>query len=270
MWNITLDSTESTNDDLRAAYEAGAENGAWIRALSQTKGRGRHEREWVSQPGNLYFSYLLRENRLGKSGELMSWVPLQAAVLIAETLNPFMKEKIFLKWPNDLFVKNENGFGKVGGILCEGIFSEKELAVIIGVGINVFSAPSLEDRKTAKIQFSKIAGTGKMENAESIFESILAKLKQELKILHETNRSDSRDEIQMWKNRFLNLSLFKKGDLVSWKERHDSLGEAHNGRFHDLGSQGQLVVQIDDHNTKGTRLKELYSEEVSIPFFADK
>ena len=53
--------TGSTNADLLAAAQTGAREGAVIAADSQSAGRGRLGRRWVSPPGtSLSFSVLLR------------------------------------------------------------------------------------------------------------------------------------------------------------------------------------------------------------------
>ena len=53
-------STGSTNADLLAAVRSGAVEGTWLRADQQTGGRGRADRSWVSPPGNLYASTVVR------------------------------------------------------------------------------------------------------------------------------------------------------------------------------------------------------------------
>ncbi len=54
-------STGSTNEDLLAAAGAGAPPGTVLVAEEQTRGRGRLDRSWQSQPGAaLTFSVLLR------------------------------------------------------------------------------------------------------------------------------------------------------------------------------------------------------------------
>ena len=52
--------TGSTNDDVAALARSGAAEGIWVRADVQTGGRGRQGRTWVSPPGNLYASTLVR------------------------------------------------------------------------------------------------------------------------------------------------------------------------------------------------------------------
>ena len=60
-WSIErYDEVHSTQDELKALALKGAGEGQVVTAKSQNGGRGRHGRVWVSEPGNLYFSLLLR------------------------------------------------------------------------------------------------------------------------------------------------------------------------------------------------------------------
>ena len=52
--------TRSTNDDMAALARQGAAEGTWLRADAQQGGRGRQGRQWVSPPGNLHASTLVR------------------------------------------------------------------------------------------------------------------------------------------------------------------------------------------------------------------
>ena len=93
----------------------------------QTKGRGRLQRNWYSEPGkNLLFSLILRPNI---SPQLAPRCTLLWATAIATELD------FYVKWPNDIFTEEGK---KIGGLLCEAIFSQNTIEhLIVGVGINV-------------------------------------------------------------------------------------------------------------------------------------
>ena len=60
---ISLERCASTNDearDLARKGEDAAPDGTLVWAREQTKGRGRRGRDWVSPPGNLHLSLILR------------------------------------------------------------------------------------------------------------------------------------------------------------------------------------------------------------------
>ena len=100
-WRIeTIDETDSTNDLVSARAREGEASGLVIRAISQTRGRGRRGRSWFSPPGSgLYFSVLLRQDGVPEIGSLMT---LLLGVAAAEGLSESTGLRVGLKWPNDL------------------------------------------------------------------------------------------------------------------------------------------------------------------------
>ena len=107
-----------------------------IMAEAQSDGRGRYHRTWVSHHGNLYASFIFSAE---ERDPRLAYV---VAVAVTETLISFgINPKI--KWPNDILIDDK----KVCGILIEyaGRF------VIIGIGINIKSNPTVPGYKTTKL-----------------------------------------------------------------------------------------------------------------------
>lgn len=107
-----------------------------ICAAAQYNGRGRYRRKWVSHHGNLYASFIFR------CVERDPRLSYAVAVAIADTLASYGIEAQ-IKWPNDIMLDGK----KVSGVLIEyaGRF------VIIGIGINVHSNPTVPEYKTTKL-----------------------------------------------------------------------------------------------------------------------
>lgn len=105
-----------------------------MRAERQTAGRGRQGRGWVSPPGNLYASTLVRL----RPGD----PPAQTLALVAGLALHDAVGIGTLKWPNDLLVDG----AKLAGILLE----RAGEAVVIGFGVNVAHPPAL-DRPTTSL-----------------------------------------------------------------------------------------------------------------------
>jgi BirA family biotin operon repressor/biotin-[acetyl-CoA-carboxylase] ligase len=122
--------TGSTNADLLA--DADAPDRSVLVAESQTAGRGRLNRTWVTPPrSGLTFSVLLRpEAPIAAWG----WLPLLAGVALHEAVRTATGVPVTLKWPNDLLHGPDDR--KLAGILAQ----TSGDAVVIGIGLNVSSA----------------------------------------------------------------------------------------------------------------------------------
>ncbi len=153
----TVPETGSTNDDLAALARDGAPEATWLRAERQTGGRGRQGRAWLSPPGNLYISTLVR---LRPADPPAPTLALVAAVALHETV-AHHAPGVTIKWPNDLVA----GPAKLAGILLE----RHGNAVIIGMGVNLAHAPDLPDRPA--ISLADLAGT---PQNPAVFAEILA------------------------------------------------------------------------------------------------
>ena len=129
-----IPSTQTMAQDLIANGRAG--DHSVIVAAAQSAGRGRFRRKWISHHGNLYASFVFaceeRDARLSYA----------VAVAVADTLFSFGIVST-IKWPNDILVDDK----KISGILIEyyGRF------VIVGIGINVATNPTVPEYKTTKV-----------------------------------------------------------------------------------------------------------------------
>jgi BirA family biotin operon repressor/biotin-[acetyl-CoA-carboxylase] ligase len=125
--------TDSTNDDARAAANAGAADGHVVLADAQRKGRGAHGRSWLSPPGqDLYLSIVAKlEVPLAE----LSLLTLAVGAGVAEAVELLATNvKAEIKWPNDVWVDAH----KIAGILVESAsLGERALPAVIGIGLNV-------------------------------------------------------------------------------------------------------------------------------------
>lgn len=105
-------------------------------AKSQTGGRGQMRRNWVSPPGNLYWTV-----RLPPVDPFDS--PAAAVALGALITNALcdLDCQALLKWPNDVVVRTKDGIAKIAGILLE----EKDGCIMAGIGINISAAPDAQE-----------------------------------------------------------------------------------------------------------------------------
>ena len=129
MKRIRFQTIDSTNTWLKDNYQT-LEDMTFVSALSQTSGRGRRGRSWESQEGNLYLSLLLKDEKYLKYAEAISTV---SAYLILKVLEEYGLNELSIKWPNDIYVKDD----KICGILLESVSVEEMECLIIGIGLNV-------------------------------------------------------------------------------------------------------------------------------------
>ncbi|KAF9547061.1 biotin holocarboxylase synthetase [Mortierella hygrophila] len=120
-------------------------------ATIQTAGRGRGRNSWISPPGCLQFSMVLRHPFQARHASAV-FVQYLAALAIVESvcaLPGYEEVPLKLKWPNDIYAEAPLEEGeeptpegtaprmvKVGGVLVNSNFSGSEFLLVAGCGIN--------------------------------------------------------------------------------------------------------------------------------------
>src|ERR1700683_468668 len=137
---IARDILDSTNAEaLRHALEHRGEiSPLWITAREQTAGRGRRGNHWISPPGNLYATLLLKDVASPRHAPELSFVAALAVHDAILDCAPEVRNRLALKWPNDVLC----GGGKLAGILLESHRLDAGLALAVGIGVNCLHHPS--------------------------------------------------------------------------------------------------------------------------------
>lgn len=222
---IHKDSVESTMDLASQYADQAAEHGSVFCAETQTRGRGRMGREWVSPSGQgIYASLLLRpEISLIESTKMvfLAGVALRDAVASVTGLD------VHIKWPNDLLI----GSKKLAGILTElRAQSDRVSRLIIGIGINV-NTPKKDLLPQAT---SVLAEAGKKYSRVHLFQEFLflceRRYEQALKQGFGSVLSDWKKRCRLW------------GERVA-VEMGPSVLE---GVVSGLADDGGLILQLDD------------------------
>lgn len=217
--------TESTMDDARRMLERfRLSTGAVVLAESQSAGRGRDGRSWLSVPDvSLLFTLVLMTKTREEQRHLAYVTPLATALAIEEVAG---LQDVQLKWPNDVLIDSK----KVAGILIESTeTNEGEPVALIGVGINVNMDTSL---------YSEIGGiaTSLMEVAghEVPREELLAAICNHVEALHEEVLSGSRAPFEAWRTRLVTLGR----EVVASGDGADVRGTAV-----DVDNDGALIIE---------------------------
>ena len=137
--------TNSTNDVAIRKIKLGIKYGI-ISAEIQKKGRGRYGNKWISLKGNLFLSIFYKLKNI-KNIKNIKKITKKNCLILKKILNKFTKEKIQIKPPNDLLIKNK----KFCGILQEIIKYNDNNFVIIGIGINIHKSPNITNYPTTHL-----------------------------------------------------------------------------------------------------------------------
>lgn len=147
------------------------EAGDVIVADSQSSGRGRHERVWLSPQGkNLYFNilYPLRGFAPREYPQLMQI----SAIAIAQVLRG-VGLPASVKWPNDILYEKK----KVCGMISEVLVRSGEKLLTIGIGIDV-NASEDDFKSIDRPVTSLMLSLGKRINREVLLKMVLRALKE--------------------------------------------------------------------------------------------
>lgn len=132
-----FDEIESTNTRAKEMASAGAPHGTVLMADTQTGGRGRTGRSFLSPAGTgIYLSVILRPACAAQ--ELMH-LTCAVGVAVCDAIESVCKIRPGIKWINDLVLSGK----KLGGILTELSLDStgKVDYAVVGIGINVSSTP---------------------------------------------------------------------------------------------------------------------------------
>jgi len=127
-----FEETTSTNDVMARLARGGVKEGVVVFAESQSHGRGRLGRRWISPPRKgLWFSVLMRP---AIAPQAATQLTIGAATALARAITLQCGIVPEIKWPNDILIRGK----KIAGILTEMSAEVDHLKeVILGIGIDV-------------------------------------------------------------------------------------------------------------------------------------
>jgi BirA family biotin operon repressor/biotin-[acetyl-CoA-carboxylase] ligase len=125
---IYLQSVDSTHTYLKNYIKQnGYTNNLCIATQEQTSGIGSRGNSWLGVKGNLFFSFVLKQEELPHDLQIQS-----ASIYFSYILKNILKSfgsKLWLKWPNDFYIDNN----KIGGTIT----SVSNGLVYCGIGLNL-------------------------------------------------------------------------------------------------------------------------------------
>ncbi|MCX6009508.1 MAG: biotin--[acetyl-CoA-carboxylase] ligase, partial [Chloroflexi bacterium] len=135
----------TTMETAKELAKKGTAEGTVIIADTQTAGRGRLGRAWLSPEGSLAMSLILKP-----SLDNLPQLVMIASLAVVRTIKKVAGIEAQIKWPNDILIKGK----KICGILIENeVKGDRVNFAIIGIGINVnfdpLSFPEISDIATS-------------------------------------------------------------------------------------------------------------------------
>jgi BirA family biotin operon repressor/biotin-[acetyl-CoA-carboxylase] ligase len=220
------DTLPSTNAEALTLARRGETGPLWVTARQQTAGRGRRGNEWVSTPGNLYATLLVRDPAAAENAPELSFV---AALAVHDAIldrAAALREKLALKWPNDVLC----GMEKLAGILIESETVDARLAVAIGIGVNCMHHPT-----GTTFPATDLATAGVAVSAAELFLALSATM---VRRLAQWRRGSGFAEIRAdWLDRATGMD----GEM-----RVRLPGREFVGRCEALDERGRLLLRIAD------------------------
>ncbi len=217
------DEIGSTNDEIKK-FCLQKEKKVVVRALSQTAGRGRRGRKWVTKAGNLFFSVAL-EFDLKNLGQLVIISSLSLAQSV-KFLSAYANVK--LKWPNDVLLDGK----KMSGILMEKAEGEY---IIVGIGVNVAESPK---ESTLLYPATSLAENGINTDAENFLQIYLHKFNENL-------QKYSAGEYESLRSEWMDFAK-DVGDKIVIKQEQKQL----KGIFAGIDEQANLLLQCKNETIK--------------------
>lgn len=221
----------STNEIAFELARNGAPEGTIVIADSQTRGKGRLSRNWISPPGvNLYISAVFRPPIYSEDAPFLTLV---ASIAVAEAVKNMGADAI-IKWPNDVLVNGK----KVAGVLTQmQTKGDRVDFVMLGVGVNINMTREMMEQD--------------MGDVAQIATSLRELLGQEVDRVRFS--ADLINELEIWYTKFLREG--KSAIIREWTERWGAVNRRVQVRYNEiqiegialgLDRNGYLLVKKDD------------------------
>jgi BirA family transcriptional regulator, biotin operon repressor / biotin---[acetyl-CoA-carboxylase] ligase len=244
---LHLSTVDSTNAEAKrilqsASYQAHPTK-LVISANEQTAGRGRYDRQWISESGNLYCSILSPvQLRVGDCPKL-SFV---SVIALKKTLEAYVSPDVNIsyKWPNDLLVNGK----KIAGILLEMDYipgSTQQPVVIVGMGLNIKHHP--ENTSYPVTHLTEYSHTE--VEVTVLLKQLITQFEMHKSILEQEGFTKIR---QLWIENAQGLGTQIEVHLAK---------QHYSGIFTGLGQEGELMLLLNNGDEKQITAGDVFLSE---------
>ena len=213
----------STMDQAARLAKENTADGTVVVAETQTSGRGRFGRNWVSPGGNIFMSVVFRPTL-----DALPYLGIMAGVATVQTIRKTTTLAPKIKWPNDVMLDGK----KVAGVLVESVMEGDSVCyAVLGIGLNVALDPS-QNAETSGIATSLEAAAGKPLAREDILRQLL----QDLDSLYLKLRQ-GQTPLEPWREM---LDTLGQKIQVSWRN------DTYSGLAESIDQLGNLQLRLED------------------------
>ena len=237
---IRLRETVSTNNylkDLIVSQRDALSEGTVVTADFQNKGRGQVGNFWESEDGkNLLVSIYFSPSHIEPANQFV------LSELVSLALVDFLQEEvsdISIKWPNDIYWKNQ----KLAGILIENeLLGNRIIHSVIGIGLNVNQEKFLG---SAPNPVSLALITGKQYEREELLHRLIERVYTfYMRVLRDEMPNIDED---------YHAHLFRKEGFHLFQQQD----EPFSARIVNVQTNGQLVLQTPNGQLLKCSFKEV-------------
>lgn len=231
---------DSTNRAAREMARGGAAHGTLVLADTQTGGRGRRGRSWISPAGEGVFMTLII--RPEGNPERAAKISLAAALAAARAIGRVSGLDARIKWPNDIVVSGR----KVCGMLLEmDLLEDGSPAVSAGIGVNVHQTQFDEEIVHTASSLDLLAGR-RIDRADVVL-AILEEMERAIQEL----QADEAAFMRAY--RAMSATLGQRVQVIA----HSA---SYTGTAEGVTESGSLLVRADEDGG----LREVLAADVSV------
>lgn len=226
-----LPAAVSTNTVAMEMADQGAAEGTVVLAEQQSGGKGRLGRSWISPPGNLYLSVVLRPPIPTHKAPLLT---LLGAAALCAAVRRHLRLPAGIKWPNDILLNGR----KVAGILTEmSAEPDRVRHVVLGIGVNANMDLSLLPPDIRDASTTLAAAFGRKIDRTALLKQLFAELAERYRRF----LRDPAAVLTDWRD--LNVTL---GNEVRVQAPDGSFA----GRAENIDDDGRLIIRLPQGSSR--------------------
>ncbi len=224
---VLLPEVDSTNILAMELASKGSPEGTVVVAETQSGGKGRLGRTWISPKGNLYLSVILRPMIPVHKAPLIT---MMGAVAVASAIRTVCQVAAVIKWPNDILISGK----KVSGLLTEMSAEQDQIRhIVLGIGVNVNMAPETLPPEIRVFSTSLSAEAGDRINRTVLLQEHLRSFERWYQVF----LANSPEVLREWQK--LNMTVGSQIRVVG-------AGETLEGLAQGIDEDGRLIIRLDD------------------------